>query len=96
MFPHAAFYRIPRLDRWAATFLREDGSADTYELLVGMTRTIERTFKHVARHEKGVQEPARTLQCGSGSCRDLCGAHDLGASLAGNRRAVCVWISASW
>ena len=59
------------LDRWAARFLREDGSADTHELLVDMTRTARRTFKHTARHEKGTQDPARTLKLGSGSCRDL-------------------------
>ena len=59
------------LDRWAARFLRADGSADTRELLVDMTRTVRRTFKHMARHEKGTQDPARTLKLGSGSCRDL-------------------------
>jgi len=61
----------PRLNRWAARFLREDGSADTRDLLVGMTQTIKRTFKHVARHEKGIQDPVRTLKLASGSCRDL-------------------------
>jgi transglutaminase-like putative cysteine protease len=61
----------PRLDRWAAGFLREDGSADTRELLVGMTQTIRRTFKHVARHEKGTLDPLQTLKLASGSCRDL-------------------------
>ena len=52
-------------------FSREDGSADTRELLVGITRTIKRTCRHVARHEKGVQSPAETLERASGSCRDL-------------------------
>jgi transglutaminase-like putative cysteine protease len=61
----------PRLDRWVAGFLSEDGSADTYELLVGMTQCLKRTFKHVARHEKGIQDPIRTLKLASGSCRDL-------------------------
>jgi len=61
----------PKLDRWAATFLRKDGSADTRELLFDMTQTIRRTFKYVARHEKGIQEPVRTLELASGSCRDL-------------------------
>jgi transglutaminase-like putative cysteine protease len=61
----------PRLDRWAAAFLREDGSADTHKLLVDMTQTINRTFKHVARHEKGVQDPVQSLELASGSCRDL-------------------------
>jgi transglutaminase-like putative cysteine protease len=61
----------PKLDRWAAGFLRADGSADTRELLVDMTQTINRTFRHVARHEKGIQNPAQTLKLMSGSCRDL-------------------------
>ncbi len=61
----------PALDRWVARFLREDGSADTHELLVDMTQTIKRTFKHTARHEKGTQDPIRTLKLASGSCRDL-------------------------
>jgi transglutaminase-like putative cysteine protease len=59
------------LNRWAAGFLRDDGSADTCGLLVNMTQTIERTFKHVARHEKGTQNPVQTLELRSGSCRDL-------------------------
>ena len=59
------------LARWAASFLRADGSAETTELLVGMTQTIRRTFRHVPRHEKGIQDPVRTLQSHSGSCRDV-------------------------
>jgi transglutaminase-like putative cysteine protease len=61
----------PKLDRWAASFLRADGCTDMRELLVDMTQTIRRTFKHVARHEKGIQDPIRTLELASGSCRDL-------------------------
>jgi transglutaminase-like putative cysteine protease len=61
----------PPLDHWAASFLRPDGSADTRDLLVDMTRTINRAFRHAARHEKGIQDPAQTLQLMSGSCRDL-------------------------
>ncbi len=61
----------PALDRWAASFLRPDGSADTHDLLVEMTQTINRAFTHVARHETGIQDPARTLQVMSGSCRDF-------------------------
>jgi transglutaminase-like putative cysteine protease len=59
------------LDRWSAAFFRTDGSADTHDLLVDMTRTIRWTFAHVARHEKGIQNPVQTLRLGSGSCRDL-------------------------
>ncbi len=63
--PHREF------DRWAAKFLRQDGSADTRELLVDLTQTINQNFKHVTRHEKGTQDPIKTLKLGSGSCRDL-------------------------
>jgi transglutaminase-like putative cysteine protease len=63
--PHSA------IDRWSAAFFREDGSADTHELLGNMTRAIRRSFKHVSRHEKGVQDPLCTLNLGGGSCRDL-------------------------
>jgi len=60
-----------QLDRWSATFLRNDGSADTHELLVGMTQTMRRNFRHVSRHQNGIQDAVRTLECGSGSCRDV-------------------------
>ena len=61
----------PPLDHWAASFLRPDGSADTRDLLVDMTQTINRAFRHAARLEKGIQDPAQTLQVMSGSCRDF-------------------------
>ncbi len=59
------------LERWAKSFLRADGTADTHALLTGMTQTIRRTFKHGARHQKGTREPVQTLALASGSCRDL-------------------------
>jgi transglutaminase-like putative cysteine protease len=61
----------PRLARWAKAFLPADGLADTRDLLCDMTRTIHRTFRHVARHEHGTQGPMCTLSLASGSCRDL-------------------------
>ena len=61
----------PKLHRWVSGFLRGDGSADTADLLVGMTKTIKRTFRHVQRHEPGIQDPLQTLELGSGSCRDV-------------------------
>jgi transglutaminase-like putative cysteine protease len=60
----------PELRSWSDQFFR-NGSAATHALLVDMTRTIHRTFRHVARHEKGIQDPIRTIALGSGSCRDL-------------------------
>jgi transglutaminase-like putative cysteine protease len=59
------------IDRWSAAFFGDDRSVGTHELLVGMTHAIRRSFKHVSRHQNGVQDPVRTLELGSGSCRDL-------------------------
>jgi transglutaminase-like putative cysteine protease len=61
----------PGVERWAAGFLGRDATADTRELLVAMTRAIRQTCRHVARHEKGIQSPAETLDGASGSCRDV-------------------------
>jgi transglutaminase-like putative cysteine protease len=59
----------PELRLWVDQFFRN--GSDTHEMLVDMTQTIQRTFRHVARHEKGIQDPIRTIALGSGSCRDL-------------------------
>ena len=59
------------LDRWARQFLRKDGPTGTRDLLAGITHAIRARFTYVARQEKGVQEPLRTLRLGSGSCRDF-------------------------
>jgi transglutaminase-like putative cysteine protease len=67
----APLSRHPKLVCWAAGFVRHDGPTDTHALLVDMTQTIRRTFKHMARHEKGTQDPVETLDLASGSCRDL-------------------------
>ena len=59
-----------RVQSWAEGFLRADGTANTYDLLVGMTQTIKTKFKHAARHQHGIQKPEQTLRLASGSCRD--------------------------
>ena len=59
------------VDRWAREFLRPDGPTGTLDLLAEMTGRIHHDFAYVTRHERGVQDPARTLHLGSGSCRDL-------------------------
>lgn len=61
----------PEIGRWADSFLAPDGTAGTHALLVGMTQTIRRTFRHGVRHQKGTHEPHQTLALRSGSCRDL-------------------------
>jgi transglutaminase-like putative cysteine protease len=67
-------FPIP-LDRelrlWGDQFFRGDGAADTFNLLGRMTQTIFRTFRHVNRHEEGIQEPVESIALRSGSCRDL-------------------------
>ncbi len=57
------------VDAWARGFLPRHGG-DTLDLLTGMTEEIRRGFTYSARHEEGVQEPARTLQLRNGTCRD--------------------------
>jgi len=59
------------VEEWARTFLRKNRRLDTREFLINLTHEINRTFKHVRRDEKGIQTPLRTLELGSGSCRDL-------------------------
>ena len=59
------------LKLWSDRFFRSDGSAETYDLLTRMTETIFRTFRHINRHEEGIQEPVESIALESGSCRDL-------------------------
>src|SRR5882757_7796434 len=66
-----AFDPDHHLDQWVQSVLRTGGSTNTRALLVNLTRTIKQTFTHVTRHEKGIQDPRRTLRIGRGSCRDL-------------------------
>jgi transglutaminase-like putative cysteine protease len=61
--------RHPRLLDWVGGLA--GAGQDTHALLIDITRTIRRTFRHVARHQKGTQQPAETLALGSGACRDL-------------------------
>lgn len=61
----------PNIASWAAGFLRDNAMAETGALLVNMNRAIHRTFKHAARHAKGIQDPVETLGLASGSCRDV-------------------------
>ena len=60
----------PQVEDWASAFLGKSGATSTRELLHDMTWSIRTTFRHAARHEKGIQDPLRTLTIRSGSCRD--------------------------
>ena len=85
----------PSVDRWAAGFLREDGSADTHELL----------RRHDADHQTDLQARGAAREGYPGSdpypeARErelsrLGGAHDRGDALAWNCRAVRIRICAS-
>ncbi len=57
------------VETWARQFLRENRPTPTLELLVSMTHAIRRGFSYVRRTERGVQEPAQTLQAGRGTSR---------------------------
>ena len=59
------------VDEWTRNFLRKNRHLDTRDVVINLTHEINRTFKHVRRDEKGIQTPLRTLELGSGSCRDL-------------------------
>ncbi|MFC7734754.1 transglutaminase N-terminal domain-containing protein [Roseomonas sp. GCM10028921] len=59
------------VDRWARNFLRKDGPTGTLDLLTEMTRAVRRDFTYIPRVMRGIQEPARTLELGSGTCRDF-------------------------
>jgi transglutaminase-like putative cysteine protease len=59
------------LKLWSDQFFRSDGSVETHDLLTRMTEAIFRTFRHVNRHEEGIQEPVESIALGRGSCRDL-------------------------
>lgn len=60
-----------RLLNWARQFIRTDGPTATRELLQTMNEHIREHFEYAAREEEGTQTPLRTLELGSGSCRDF-------------------------
>jgi transglutaminase-like putative cysteine protease len=60
------------IEQWARTFLQKHRrKIDPREFLINLTFEVKRTFKHLRRDERGIQTPLRTLELGSGSCRDL-------------------------
>lgn len=60
------------VDRWARGFLGRGGApTDTLQMLSDMTHAVRRDFAYVARGDKGIQDPVRTLRIGSGTCRDF-------------------------
>lgn len=60
-----------RVANWARSFLDDAGHMDTAEGLKAMNAAIKRDFAYNRRDEHGVQSAYRTLELGSGSCRDF-------------------------
>ncbi|MCW5714796.1 MAG: transglutaminase family protein [Bauldia sp.] len=56
------------LEAWAALF---GGSGSELATAIAMTKAIDRGYRHIPRHENGVQAPAETLALGCGTCRDF-------------------------
>ncbi len=59
------------VDRWARSFIGDEGRIETTLLLATMTAAIRRDFAYLARHEAGTQTPVETLQRRRGTCRDF-------------------------
>ena len=58
----------PRFAKYVAGISREKRS--TIDFLVDLNRALHLAIRYVIRLEPGVQSPERTLELGSGSCRD--------------------------
>ena len=59
-----------RLIAWAHQFLDASGRSQTFDLPARMNAHVATSLRHVARDGEGTQTPLRTLEPGSGSCRD--------------------------
>jgi transglutaminase-like putative cysteine protease len=59
-----------RVYAWARELLDERGEADTFDLLMAMSRRIRDEFTYSRRGEVGTSPPIRTLELRSGTCRD--------------------------
>ncbi|WP_158915445.1 transglutaminase family protein [Caulobacter sp. S45] len=59
------------LQRWARTFLRQDGPTGVLEALTAMTRAIHAEFDYAQRLYGAAQPPLETLNSKQGTCRDF-------------------------
>ena len=59
------------LTHWARQFIRTDGPTGTRDMLMRMNQFIRDRFTYLARDEEGTQSPLRTIELGTGSCRDF-------------------------
>jgi len=59
-----------RVSSWAASFVRSNPT-DTLALLKDLNVGVSATVSYQVREDEGTQSPARTLDLGLGSCRDI-------------------------
>jgi transglutaminase-like putative cysteine protease len=61
------------VDAWARRFVGQgaSGPTRTLDMLEAMTHAIKAEFTYGARFEEGTQSAARTLELGTGTCRDF-------------------------
>jgi len=59
------------LQEWLQQFWRPGQVIETYVLLDNINKAIVQNFTYRMREEPGVQRPSKTLEQGSGSCRDF-------------------------
>jgi transglutaminase-like putative cysteine protease len=59
------------LERWARSFLRNDGRTGLQALLADMTQSIHSDFRYATRLYGTAQAPTETLQSRTGTCRDF-------------------------
>lgn len=64
-------YNDSSVSEWVLRFLDSSDTTPTMNMLMNLTRGIQRELQYVHRDEKGVQSPAETLQRKQGSCRDF-------------------------
>lgn len=56
---------------WCQPFLEWKGHSQTLDFLLTMNSAVAADFRYGRREEPGIQRPARTLELGTGSCRDF-------------------------
>lgn len=59
------------LKNWLLQFYKPGQLIGTFDLLQALNAAIFQQFAYARREEPGIQSPAYTLRCGTGSCRDF-------------------------
>ncbi|TPE45657.1 transglutaminase family protein [Amaricoccus solimangrovi] len=72
---HLAERQMPdpgrKVEAWARRVVAAAGTNDTLKVLEAITRAIKKEFRYGQRHEEGTQSAARTIELGTGTCRDF-------------------------